>query len=154
MHFGPAQPYVAVVVAALSGKRLPVKPSGLLAWTDRGLIHISGADLMAGLAGLISEKLIRFDGQRGGGLLLDQLQTLRGSKPEDPAPKAWRKRERLGDLVTACSLGCWLLSRMPSKAHQPPAPRLPIEVRPPTFSEVLNGLGNASSGLTLISVKA
>lgn len=75
--------------------------------------------------------------------LAGQLEAFRTRPPPRDALSDWRPAPHV-DLASALMLALWWSERMlRSIVHQPPAPRLPVEIRPPTFDEAIKSLRRA-----------
>ncbi|MGE0853309.1 MAG: hypothetical protein AB7O44_27480 [Hyphomicrobiaceae bacterium] len=99
--------------------------------------HIPMRELLTVTLGLLADQRLEVADLPHAGKLAEQLATFRTKPLPKDALSDWRPVPHT-DLAQALMLAAWWAERMlRSIVKQPPAPRVAIEIRPPTFDELM-----------------
>jgi hypothetical protein len=107
---------------------------------DKRMWHVPMREMLSMMLDLMAAKRVEVGDLEHAQTLVAQLEAYRTKTPPRDALADWRPVAHV-DLACAMMLGLWWGERMlRSIVHQPPMPKLPIEIRPPTFDEAVKML--------------
>jgi hypothetical protein len=107
------------------------------AQADGRVWRLPSRELIAVALRLLAEKRIEVADLDQAETLAQQLEAFRTKAPPKDALSNWRPSAHV-DLAQALMVACWWSERMLRPIiHQPPSPRLPIEVKGVTFDEAI-----------------